>query len=280
MSEVTGNYHTHTQYDDGQGELAEYVAAAKDRGFRYLGFSGHAPMDLPSDWLMSRANLARYLSDYRALSDGDTGVRLFLGLEVDYLPGYSLPTRAVWPGLDYVIGSVHYVVSPRRGEPGWTVDGPAAELDLGLDVDFGGDMRALVEAYYGCVARMVSESPPDIVAHFDLIKKNNRDGRRFDEAASWYRKAALDALDALAVSGCVAEVNTGALNRGTLDTVYPSPWLLQEFRRRGIRMAVSSDAHRSEHLDGHFDRALRELADAGYRTRVELTEDGWAERGM
>lgn len=276
MQPIFANYHTHSRYDDGKEDLSAYVRRARELGHGYLGFSGHAPMDIPSTWLMSRANLALYLEDFRKLVEGATpGPRLFCGLEADYLRGVQRPSRALAPGLDYVIGSVHYLVAPAPGDPGWTIDGPPEEIDRGCATDFGGDMRELVEAYYGAIIEMVSDTPPDIVGHIDLIRKNNRRGERFSEEAPWYRAAALGALEACRDAGCVVEVNTGGLIRGTTDTVYPSPWLLAECRRLAVPLVVSSDAHRPEHLDGYFDRALALMREAGYRARVVLTEDGW-----
>jgi histidinol-phosphatase (PHP family) len=274
-----GNYHTHSRYDDGHGELEEYVVAAIDKGFRYLGFSGHAPMPVAADWLMTEPSLSRYLEDYRPLPARYAGrITLLLGLEVDYLPGVSSPrsARIASLGLDYVLGSVHFVRTPTGGQA-WTVDGDAAELDRGLAADFAGQMEGAVVEYYRRVAEMVRVSPPDIVGHFDLVKKNNRGESRFAESSPWYQAAVRGALDAVAASGCVVEVNTGGIIRGTMDTVYPSPWILTECRERGIRVVVNADAHRPEHMDGHFGKAFGLLREAGFRSRVLLTDRGWEE---
>jgi histidinol-phosphatase (PHP family) len=140
-----GNYHTHSRYDDGRGDLEEYVLAALAKGFRFLGFSGHAPMALPTDWLMKAANLHRYLEELRTLRlKYADRITLLVGLEVDYLPGVAAPRdpRIAGLGLDYVLGSVHYLTVPTEGA-GWTVDGSADELDAGIAADFGGDRRII-----------------------------------------------------------------------------------------------------------------------------------------
>jgi histidinol-phosphatase (PHP family) len=274
-----GNYHTHSRYDDGHGELEEYVREAIRKGFRYIGFSGHAPLAVEAGWLMTDQGLARYLEDFRRIKPVyEDSITLLLGLEVDYLPGLSAPRspRIARLGLDYVLGSVHYVTAPGGGG-GWTVDGPAEELDRGLEVDFGGDMEAVVREYYRRVAEMVRASPPDIVGHFDLVKKNNRGESRFSESSDWYREAVRGALDAVASSACVLEVNTGGLIRGTTDTVDPAPWILEEILERGIRVVLNADAHRPEDVDGHFAEALQIMRRAGLRSRLLLTEGGWQE---
>ena len=274
-----GNYHTHSRYDDGQGDLEEYVREAVRRGLRYLGFSGHAPMAVGASWLMTDEGLDRYLADFVRIKPlYEDRIGLLLGLEVDYLPGLSAPrsSRMEGLGLDYVLGSVHFVSTPNEGG-GWTVDGPAEELDRGLELEFGGDMGAAVREYYRRVAEMVRVSPPDIVGHFDLVKKNNRAESRFSESSPWYREAVRGALDAVASSPCVLEVNTGGLTRGTTDTVYPAPWILAEVRERGIGVVLGSDAHRPTDVDGYFAHAIELVRAAGFRSRMLLTEGGWRE---
>jgi len=276
-----GSYHTHSRYDDGHGELEEYVRAAMGKGLRALGFSGHAPMPVESDWLMSAENLPRYLAEARRLKAAYAGrLDVLVGLEVDYLPGLSAPReRRVALELDYVLGSVHYLRAPEGG-PGWTVDGKPEELDEGVRSDFGGDLQAAVRAYYERLAAMVRDSPPDIVGHFDLVKKNNRRERLFPESAAWYLAAARIALDALERSSCILEVNTGGLLRGTTDAVYPAPRILAECRERRIRVVVNADAHRPEHVDGAYPDALAALRDAGYRSTAVLTASGWREQEL
>lgn len=274
-----GNYHTHSRYDDGHGELEEYVVAAIDKGFRYLGFSGHAPMPVAADWLMTEPSLSRYLEDYRPLPARYAGrITLLLGLEVDYLPGVSSPrsARIASLGLDYVLGSVHFVRTPTGGQA-WTVDGDAAELDRGLAADFAGQMEGAVVEYYRRVAEMVRVSPPDIVGHFDLVKKNNRDELLFCEEEPWYRAAARGALEAVARSGAVLEVNTGGVLRGFCTAFYPSPWILRETRDLGIPVMVNADAHSAPDLDGQFQEAVALLRGLGFRSQRQLTAEGWTD---
>jgi len=50
---IISNYHTHTKYCDGKGEIEQYVLAAINAGIKYLGFSSHSPLPLPSRWSMA-----------------------------------------------------------------------------------------------------------------------------------------------------------------------------------------------------------------------------------
>ena len=48
--------------------------------------------------------------------------------------------------------------------------------------------------------------------------------------------------------------------------MHPDPELLTMFARRGIPVTLASDAHAPAGIGLHYDRALRVLHEAGYRT--------------
>ena len=274
---VSGNYHTHTHHCDGNGEPHEYAEAALRKGMSGLGFSGHNVVPFPTDWTMPAERLESYLSEIREVREHYRGaLDVFLGIEADFIPGMISPVHPAISGLglDFVIGSVHFV-GPSDGDHAWTVDGPREELDAALRDGFGGDARQLVERYYALVAIMAETAAPDIIAHFDVVKKNNRDGRLFSEEDPWYRAAVRRALDVVRGSKSILEINTGGVVRNTSGAFYPSPWILEEARRMNIPVVVSSDAHRPENLDGMFPEAVQLLRGAGYRTQRQLTRSGW-----
>ena len=274
---VSGNYHTHTHHCDGNGEPYEYAEAALRKGMSGLGFSGHNVVPFPTDWTMPAERLESYLSEIREVREHYRGaLDVFLGIEADFIPGMISPVHPAISGLglDFVIGSVHFV-GPSDGDHAWTVDGPREEMDAALRDGFGGDARRLVERYYALVALMAETAAPDIIAHFDVVKKNNRDGRLFSEEDPWYRAAVRRALEAIRGSKSILEINTGGVVRNTSGAFYPSPWILAEAQRMNIPVVVSSDAHRPENLDGMFPEAVQILRDAGYRSQRQLTRSGW-----
>lgn len=277
-----GNFHTHTEHCDGKGSPDEFAEAALGKGMPRLGFSGHNVLPFPAHWTMPAGNLEGYLREVR-----ETKARycrrleVFLGMEVDYLPGVASPVdpaiRAL--GLDFVIGSVHFIASVN-GEYPWTVDGSAGEFETGLRESFRGDLRALVERYYERVAEMALRATPDIVGHFDIVKKTNRDGRWFSEEAPWYRAACRTALEAVARSGSILEINTGGVVRNTSGALYPSAHILREARELGIPVMVTADAHRPEHIDGHFKETVGLLRELGFRSQRQLTTRGWIDQDL
>ncbi len=255
---VWTNYHCHCYLDDGDGKLQDYVEQALDRGFPALGFSCHAPLPFPCDWVLSEEGFSVYAKEVGALKERYASrLQIYLGLEVDYLRGLSGPAHPAIRarGLDYTIGSVHFLDDPASGAHN-EIDGSPEGYARCLASSFGGDIRAMVREYYRLVREMAAQSPPEIIGHLDVIKKNNPGERYFSESEAWYREEVGRTLEAVAASGAILEVNTGGLARRKTDSVYPSPWILTESAALGIPTTISSDAHDPKQIAFHFDEAL------------------------
>jgi histidinol-phosphatase (PHP family) len=140
---------------------------------------------------------------------------------------------------------------------------------------YGGDVRALVGDYYRSLGEMLRQDPPDIVAHFDLVKKYNRGSCYFDEGEAWYRDLVDAALGAVAASGRMLELNTGGMARGWIDESYPGPWALRRCRVLGIPVTLGSDSHRAADVDFGFPGAAAALLAAGYEEIMVLSKGGW-----
>ena len=273
---VLSNYHCHSRFDDGHGELEEYVQAALQKGLRTLGFSGHAPVPFPCAWTLPPPLLPEYLATARGLQNTYADrLEVLVGLEVDYIPEIISPKAAQIQALnlDFTVGSVHFIGRLAGGEL-WTADGPAEELEQGVQESFDGDFRKAVEEYYRRMTAMVSSNPPDIIGHFDVIKKNNRDDEYFSEDAAWYRACVTETLDAVAASPCILEINTGGIVRNTIGALYPSEWILAEGLRREIPVMINSDAHRPDQLDGYYNEAASILREIGFRELTHIGREG------
>ena len=195
------------------------------------------------------------MSDIRALAARHAGrLRILCGGEADYIPGTTDPDRARYAhlNLDYLIGSIHHVIAPDGGRV--PVDHAPELLAEGLRAHFGGDAEAYVRAYFRQQRDMVAQFNFDIVGHLDLVRKFNVKMPYFDEEAAWYRAELVATADAVAASGKIAEVNTGAISRGWLDDAYPSAFFRQLLRERGVRFVLSADAHAANAVDCAFDR--------------------------
>ena len=271
--------HTHTTFCDGHDDIETFCEAANTKGFTAIGFSAHAPLrrktGFTSDWHLPEDRLNSYLDEVRdARRRWEGKLEVFLGLEVDYINGLMGPRdRDIAElGLDYLIGSVHYLIPPK-GKP-FTVDDSAAEFDRGLAEGFGGDVEALVSAYWDAVEAMIREGGFAILGHGDLIKKNNRQNRLFSREQGFYRRRAEGIAGLLAGSPVVVEVNTGGMIRYTIPEPYPSPAMLEQLQARDVPVVVTTDAHKAEHLGGHYESARKILLHAGYTCQHILRGQG------
>jgi histidinol-phosphatase (PHP family) len=269
--------HTHTTFCDGHDSIETCCRAAWQGGFESIGFSAHAPLGkktgLSSDWHLPDERLTEYLDavqDARRRWAGRLAV--YLGLETDYIRGSMGPADPDYRemGLDYTIGSVHYIFPPDGGKP-VTVDSSPAEFEENLRRRFGGDGEALMEIYWDTLEEMIRAGGFDILGHADIIKKNNPGEKWFSMTGERYQQRLIRAAEAIARSGVVTEVNTGAINRGTLREPYPSRSFLELLQKRAVPVTITADAHRASHLGGHYDTARETLLAAGY-TRIMFFE--------
>jgi histidinol-phosphatase (PHP family) len=278
---ISTNYHTHTRYCDGVDEPEDYARAALARDFTHLGFSSHSPVPFPNDWTMQPGDLPAYLQAVSAVRERYRGrLEVLLGLEVEYLPGRLGPRSPSIQelGLDYTIGSVHFITDPPRADGfRWTVDAPPDDFARGLAEEFDGNVRRLAERYYERLGELAERSRPDIIGHFDLVKRNNRGDRHFSEEEGWYRRAVGEALRRVAGSGAVLEINTGGIIRNTSGTLYPSRWILVECLALKIPIMVNADAHRPQDIAGYFPEAYSLLREIGFGAAVMLTREGLRE---
>ncbi|MDO4530629.1 MAG: histidinol-phosphatase [Bacillota bacterium] len=271
MSYPKMNFHTHTTYCDGKESVESMIQAALDKGFVRLGFSGHVFNDFrPEDqdiWCMSMERTAQYTAEVRKMAEqyGDQ-IEILCGIEQDYCSSVSTE------GYDYVIGSVHYV---EKDGAYYCVDESPAVLEAAIREGFGGDPYALIERFFAMEAAVVEKTNATFIGHFDLVTKFNEGNRFFDPMHPRYRKAALDALDALAKTGRPMEINTGGMYRGFRTEAYPSVQLLKDWKERGGEIILSSDSHDGASLGFRFSESVQLLKELGYASVKVLGKNGF-----
>jgi len=250
------NYHTHTTWCDGKDAPEAFVLSAIEKGFEDIGFSSHAMMPKALlDWVVTEEKAPRYVAEIRALQAKYAGrIRVLCGVEADYAVGHSSPDRSVYAAMkpDYIIGSIHFVAAPDGALV--CVDDTPEILADGIRDHFGGSAEAYIRAYFSQEREMVEKFDFDIVGHLDLVRKFNVKCPYFDESAAWYLEELAKTADAVARSGKIVEVNTGAISRGWLDDAYPSAEFRGLLRERGAKFILSADAHAADAIDCAFDR--------------------------
>jgi DNA polymerase (family 10) len=107
LKDIQGVLHCHSQYSDGGATIAELAAAARARGWSYLGISDHSQSAFYAGGLTAES-LEKQHDEIDAINASFSDFRVLKGVEADILPcgRIDYPT-AVLDRFDYVIASVH-----------------------------------------------------------------------------------------------------------------------------------------------------------------------------
>lgn len=264
---IRGNFHTHTVFCDGKNTAEEMVGQAIALGFTHLGFSGHMDPDITMDLAKYDQEIRRLQEKYRDRID------ILRGVELDglFVPR-SGEEKALLEGMEYLIGSTHFIEAPSGGEIGCVDDNPE-RLEKFCREEFGGDYYRLAKAYYELEAEIYDRTHCTFVGHFDLVTRFNDQTRSFDESDRRYTGPALETMEYLVSRGLPFEINCGAVNRGRKAELYPNRFLLKKLQEMGGMILISSDAHRKELLNGGFEIAVRTAVECGF-THTLFLEHG------
>lgn len=266
------NLHTHTTYCDGALPPEEMIKGAIEKGCGSIGFSEHAHVPFDLNYSMDLDATNEYAGEVLALKKKYEGIiEVFLGLEQDYY------TDFIPDGLDYTIGTLHYV---HREDQFFDIDAGAKHQNQVVERLFGGDYYAFAEDYFSVFAKIIEKTNADIVGHFDLISKYNSNGRLFDEAHPRYVSAALGAMDEILKRRKLFEVNTGAMYRIGKTEPYPSVFLLKELKKRGGEVILTSDSHDAGSLCHMFGEMKELLKTCGFSYTKRLTKDGFIDEAL
>lgn len=265
-------FHSHSRFDDGNEELEAYIISALEKGFKVFGFSAHAPVLFESYWNMKQECFEEYIETVDALKEKyRDSIEIYTGLETDFYPGCT--DWRVKNGIDYTIGAIHFIKNEKTGVY-MPLDGSREEFEETLKNGFDNDIQALVEAYYGQIREMLLKMPPNIIAHLDVIKKNNN-GNYFNEDDDYYRNEVLKTLDVISLTNTIVEVNTGGIARGYMDEPYPSKWILEACLDMDIPIMVNSDSHHPDNIDFYYEEAYKLLKGIGFNHQRILFGNVW-----
>lgn len=256
---MLGNFHTHTTFCDGINTPEEVVLAAIEKGFSAIGFSGHGYTDFDLTYCMKDTD--SYILEINTLKEKyKNKIQVYLGAEED-----------IWRPVDrsrfdYLIGSSHY----------FQVNGQYLSIDSGRDyferclAAFDGDALRLAENYYSNFCRYIKSRKPDIIGHFDLITKYEESGTSYLLCNDKYNKLAEKYICMAAESGCIFEVNMGAVARGIRSGAYPNENLLYMLKKCDSKIILSSDSHSRDTLDFGFEETKVLLKSIGFKQLYTL----------
>ena len=253
---ILTDLHTHTTFCDGENTPEEMAEAAIEKGMQTLGFSMHSYTSFD----LSCCPSEKAVDDYRREIDRikekyKDKIQILCGIEQDF---YS---DSAAEGFDYVIGSVHYV---KCKDGYYAVDDTQQIFQEAAEKCFNSDYYSLCERYFETVSQVTEKTGADIIGHFDLVCKFNKDGRFFDESHPRYIAAYTKAVKALVKAGKPFEINTGALSRG-YGKIYPSPAILKCIYENGGTVILSSDSHKKETLCFKFEKTAQIARQIGFK---------------
>ena len=237
--------------------MEAYLAAAQKNGLAEIGFADHLPLYFftpeatPAGYAMRREQLPDYVAAVGQLREKSGGVRVKLGIEADYAPGFteSLAELLKTQPFDYVLGSVHFI-------DGWSFDN---EQEIAQYQKW--KLWDLYERYFTLLQQAAASGYFDVMAHPDLIKKFGFVPEQsllplYEDTVRVFKKA-----------GVCLEVNTAGL-RYPIRELYPAPAFLKLAVSSGIPLTLGSDAHKPEQVAAGFKAALALMKEIGCR---ELT---------
>lgn len=259
---LLANYHCHTTYCDGKNTPEEMLIKAISLGFKHLGFSGHMDDDIHMD-------LDAYKKEINRLKDKYSDqIEILTGIEQDNL--YKLDNKE---GIDYVIGSTHFIFVDLIDGEYSSVDGSFERLKKICERYFDNDFYKMANKYYEVESKVVENTNPTFIGHFDLITRFNDEYHYLDEDDPRYLDSAISCMKELVKHDIPFEINCGAVNRNRKSDFYPNTKLLKELHDLNGEILINSDAHDIDHTNGGFDKAILKAKEVGFDHINILTRD-------
>lgn len=238
--------HVHTYFCDGADSPEEMVISAVKKGLKGLGIVCHSNVPFDPESCIALDKVDDFIYEVSALKkEYKDVIDISCGIELDIFSAQDTSQ------FDFVIGSVHYL---KQDGIYISVDETPEILRDMIDKHYGGDFYACAEDYFATVAKW-TQRKPDIIGHFDLIKKFQRD-IPFDPKEPRYKAAWQSAADELLKLDVPFEVNTGGISRGWLCEPYPSEEIANYIKSHGGQLVFSSDAHRKDDIAFGFEEFI------------------------
>ena len=242
---ILADYHVHTLFCDGKNTPEDMVLSAIDKGLNQIGILAHSYVEFDKEGTIAPDKVNEFITLVNDLAEKYSSKILVLcGIERDACSSETL-------GFDYVIGSTHY----------WTVNGKNLPIDLSEELfvktvneEFYGDYLLAAESYFESEKQVVIKTKADIIGHFDIIAKYNKNNKYFDESSPRYVNAWKSAVDELIKYNKPFEINTGSIFRGRRNEPFPSVEIIEYIKKSGGKLVLSSDAHCADGVAFEFDK--------------------------
>ncbi len=239
--------HLHTIYSDGEDSPEEMILSAISKGLIKIGISDHSYTEFDNSYCMGLDNYNNYVKEIKSLKNKyKDKIEVNCGIEQDY---YSIYNNDMF---DYVIGSVHYLLINNNYCP---IDLSYESLLMIINNYFEGDAKSFISYYFEVVCDMVFKMRPDIIGHFEIIKKFNINNSIFDENAKWYQDICTNTIDRIYSDfdyTPIFEINTNLSSRRHNIDSYLSAFNIDYIKKKGGKLILSSDSHNINNISQYF----------------------------
>ena len=107
LTQIRGDFHTHSTYSDGENTIAEMAAEARRRGYEWVVITDHS-QSLRVARGLSIETLQKKIAEIKKLNASHPGIQVLCGTEVDILSDGTIDySDDILRQLDYVIASIH-----------------------------------------------------------------------------------------------------------------------------------------------------------------------------
>ena len=257
-----------------EGALEAMLDAACTAGYHVFGLAEHAPRldnaflfpeEIERGW--DAAALEQVFADYAAKTRElqkayDGRMTILRGFELEMVPlsEYADLTQR-WRrdfDFDFVVGSVHYVDEIL-------IDGFADQFERAMAR--AGSLEALCVQYYSELAEMVRKIGPEVVGHFDVIRKYAVPHGPVNTPA--IQESAQVALEVIADTGAILDLNTSGYRKGQ-GMPYPAPWVMRRAVALGIPFCFGDDSHDVPHVGAGIREGRDYLLEFGVESITTL----------
>jgi histidinol-phosphatase (PHP family) len=254
------NIHTHTTYCDGSEDPVEYIHEAIELGWKYIGFSAHAPLPFQSDWAMKESQIGQYVREIKTLEKHfRPSIQPIVGWEIDYLHGkglYALKYDEV-SNAKYLICSIHYLpILMTNGKviEYIEIDGTIEEFHRIYNY-YNQNLKEILDLYLSNFEQMmnIAISPIRIIGHIDKIAINAENYPEFLVLKSAFYQSLFEILKKQNIDSFILEINTRGLYKKNRQNPYPAFEFIQLIKNANFKIMINSDAHHSCELEQGYD---------------------------
>jgi histidinol-phosphatase (PHP family) len=251
------DYHIHTEHSwDASGSMIDYCKRALDLGLEEIGFSDHIDLD-PIDRAFGYHNFQKIDSSIRDIRDiFGKRIKIKKGIEITYQEEFHDQISEFvnkWE-YDYTLAGIHL-------SKGIFYTGREAEMQFR---EFSDPLSAF-QFYFDEMLNSINSGLINIVAHIDVFYRHGR--VVFGDIDPNVLKPALKQIfKSMIERGISLEINTGDISNERGWDIYPSDWILEEYRNSGgSAITFGSDSHAPKALAGGFEKALRKAQKFGFK---------------